>query len=197
MFIRVAILLAVLAVAAGKAQSLRREAEAVPLDNVRGGKVLQRLHKRALDRGADEIMDKMWDHPTIKAARAAAQVEAKHGRNLQSNSVSGFGGATTNLHKFYPGQAIADIADLSWSDVVLSGSLVQRYRPNSDCSGRVVDVFNMNLGYCRDKHEGEGIYNSIQFGALEKDGMVSQVVGFFGGAGCKGQPFWSGLGVGE
>jgi hypothetical protein len=64
------------------------------------------------------------------------------------------------------------------------GSLVARYRPNSDCSGVITHVKTDELGQCVDfplkKH-------SIMTGVYEKNGVFYMAFAGFDGMGCKGE----------
>jgi hypothetical protein len=136
MIVRLVLLLVALAVASA-GESLRKEADLVPLDNVRGLQVFQRNQKKAATRNTNNsLLGKYTDHDAIKAARAA------HGRQLQVSK------------KF------------NWDDVVKKGSYIERLRPNADCSGVIVEVEVEAYGRCYvyDNDPNPYYHYAVQYG---------------------------------
>ncbi|KAJ1419874.1 hypothetical protein B484DRAFT_433660 [Ochromonadaceae sp. CCMP2298] len=156
MIARLVLLLVALAVASA-GESLRKEADNVPLDNVRGMQVFQRNQKKASTRNTNNsLLDKYTDHDAIKAARAA------HGRQLQ-------------VSKKY-----------NWDDVVKSGSVIQRLRPNADCSGVIVEVEVAAFRCVKyDNDLDPNNHYAVQYGMYM--GKVASAA--FDAMDCSGQPF--------
>eukprot|EP00601_Ochromonadales_sp_CCMP2298_P026922 CAMPEP_0173280588 /NCGR_PEP_ID=MMETSP1143-20121109/5772_1 /TAXON_ID=483371 /ORGANISM="non described non described, Strain CCMP2298" /LENGTH=355 /DNA_ID=CAMNT_0014217913 /DNA_START=40 /DNA_END=1107 /DNA_ORIENTATION=- len=163
MIARLALLL--VAVAVASAENLRTESHDVPLDNARGARVLARMQQKAATKptnavshilGAEELK---MDHEALKK-----HLLAKGGRRLQRE----------------------EALDFTWIQVTKKGSLVTRSRPNSDCSGVIVEIGVDPVGTCHNFGAGfsvmEGIYTS-------KEGDMTLVVGFFETSdNCSGEP---------
>ncbi|KAJ1432628.1 hypothetical protein B484DRAFT_394910 [Ochromonadaceae sp. CCMP2298] len=151
------------------AKNLSEKSDSVPLDNVRGARVLKRLHQKSSAKGNHPILNSYIapHHTAIKKALKALKAE-----------------------RDAPGRRLHEWDDVPWSKVIKTGSMVVLHRPNGDCSGPVISVEVIGLDKCKNYNVDEGPY-SVQLALNKVHGAYHVAHSVFEGAGCSGKPVGS------
>ncbi|KAJ1387111.1 hypothetical protein B484DRAFT_409996 [Ochromonadaceae sp. CCMP2298] len=161
MIARLLLLLVALA-ASASAKNLKGATEeipvAAPLDNVKGARVLQTLHKKSTAKKSHPILKKYIDDHEDAIKKAVA--DKAHGRRLEGSE------------------------DIDWDMAIKTGSMVVRHRPNSDCSGPVITSEVIGLDSCH----AYNVTHSVQLALTKKNGNYYIGVFGFMSADCSGEP---------
>jgi hypothetical protein len=166
MIARLALLL--LAVAVASAEHLRTDAHAVPVDDARGARVLQRMQQKAAAKHTKAVKATTEALKTHRDASKKGLEAQAHSRALEEG---GF--------------------DTPWSKVVTKGSRVTRTRPNSDCSGAVMEITVEPAGACYNNgnehfvgvgtyvsDSGELLRSAAKFPDIDCSGIPEEVKSF-------------------
>jgi len=165
------------------AHSASEKARSVPVDNARGARVLKRMQTKSAAKHAKAKKAMDVEALTKKASKKGleakaeplidASEKAKVGRSLQ--------GYNDDYTEF----------DSPWTRVTMAGSLVTRSRPNSDCSGNVIEIGVEPAGVCFSQDEANPESgDSMAIGTYVSDsGELFRATGSFEKSGnCTGEP---------
>jgi len=151
-------------VAVASAENLRTQSHEVPLDNARGARVLGRMQQRAANKPTNAASHGRLSAEELKMDRDELKkvLLAKAGRRLQEGEF-----------------------DSPWAQVAKGGSLVTRSRPNSDCSGPVIEIGVDPAGTCHMKDSTSSLWEGVY---VSSEGEMFWTVSEFENADCTGEP---------